>query len=673
MLHLSIKPVSFGLFMSEEKKTKSTPKASKAPSKPSAKKAAAAAPAKKKAVKAEKPEKLEKPTRVKKVAVKKATAKTRPLAEKKKTKAPVAAEEIAAVEEIKATEEIVKEEIVIVTPVAPLPVVQPVEGKIIPRIKPVTVIKPRTDVAAGTEVKPEIKSEPKIFIREKREPREHRDSREHRDHRDHRDSDHSDQGDYGEPDSPEEELSYPLPSPTSRLVIGFKGLDISPGMERLLRTHPVGGVMLFTENFDSPAQLAETINYIQELSRDHYKGLPILVAVDHEGGRVQRFTKQFTLWPSAKQLAASDNPQLVTEVADIMAKELKHVGINWNFAPVADINLTGKDDGVIGDRAFGNNSERVCKMVLAMIRGFQKNQFLSCAKHFPGHGGTSVDSHLELPVLDKSYDELRNQEFQPFHRAVKAGVSSVMLAHMVIPQIDSLPASLSAKWVEILRQDFRFRRLICTDDMEMKAISKNFTPLEAVTKALNAGVDLVLYRNEQVVLKLADELAKSTEINMELHAQSIRRLHRTQKYLPAYREIYIPNITGKIGVEASQQLARVCLDSSGKAYQNLKNPQKQNQEKERPKPEIQLTAPGGRDPRFMNRPNNQGGNSGGKPMKRAHAGALSSKIMQHDRRQGRFQNNNRPPRPKHQMNPEHRPVYMEQDLTGLPKDNDSDE
>lgn len=282
-------------------------------------------------------------------------------------------------------------------------------------------------------------------------------------------------------------------------LIGFAGLDLPPSVAKLIKENSIGGVTLFANNFESTAQVAELVNAIQDAGRQSALGrsLPMFIAVDHEGGKVQRFKKQFTHFPEARFLGDKDSPKLSYEVAAAQARELKAVGVNTTYAPVADINTNPKNP-VIGRRSFGENEEIVSKMVSAQVRGYLTEGVQPVVKHFPGHGDTSQDSHLHLPKVNTDGATLRDRELKPFQKAFKSRCELVMTAHIIVESIDpGVPATLSKKILQdILRGELRYKGLILSDDMEMKAMTDHFGAVEAPLKALEAGCDLLLYHTE---------------------------------------------------------------------------------------------------------------------------------------------------------------------------------
>ncbi|MGZ3697888.1 MAG: beta-N-acetylhexosaminidase [Bdellovibrionota bacterium] len=331
-------------------------------------------------------------------------------------------------------------------------------------------------------------------------------------------------------------------------MIGFNGLELEDETASFLSQARIGGVVLFAGNYESPAQLAELCNQIQECKSD----LPLWIGVDHEGGRVQRFKKGFTKIPDAASVGAMDSPKLTFEVAEVMAKELHAVGVNLNFAPVADI-LTNPKNPVIGNRAFGSTEEQVSKIITGVVRGHSVHGVQSCVKHFPGHGDTSVDSHFALPKVDTELSVLLERELRPFSRAFKSRCSMVMSAHVVCTKIDpERPATLSSKILrEILRKEMRFSKVIISDDMEMKAISDHFGVDEAPRLAIEAGCDILIYRSEaaarhayEAVMKALDAGTLAPEIVLESAARS--QTLKRESLLP-YKPIIVAEVPGQIG------------------------------------------------------------------------------------------------------------------------------
>lgn len=340
------------------------------------------------------------------------------------------------------------------------------------------------------------------------------------------------------------------------IISGIKGTSLLPEEVEFIKNEKLGGIILFSHNFEDPAQLAELVNSIQKL-RDEY---PLFIAVDQEGGRVVRFKKHFTQFPSMLDLARLDSPKLVFEVHQVIAKELAACGINLSFSPVCDI-LTNPDNKAIGDRAFGYDAETVEKYISAAIRGLQTSGLLSCAKHFPGHGGTTQDSHFDLPLVKTSLEELRQREMIPFIKASKSRVEFMMMAHLMVDAIDDkFPTSLSPRAYDFLRNETKFSKIVITDDMEMKAVADRFSIEEAAVMALNAGTDMLLYRfmeDADKALKAIREAVKKRAIKKEAVVEKLGRVERCKKeFLANYQPIYIP----KIAESFNSQEAKKILD-----------------------------------------------------------------------------------------------------------------
>jgi beta-N-acetylhexosaminidase len=343
-------------------------------------------------------------------------------------------------------------------------------------------------------------------------------------------------------------------------ITGITGTSLLDEERQFLEKENIGGVILFTDNYESPAQLAELINEIQKCRNEY----PLFISVDHEGGRVIRFKQDFIQFPAMLKLSRLDSPKLVFSAAKIMAEELTAVGVNLNFSPVCDI-LTNPDNKVIGDRAFGEDEETVSKYVSSVIRGFQTNGLIACAKHFPGHGGTTKDSHFDLPLVKDSLDSLREREFQPFIKSIKSRVEFLMMAHLRVDCIDEdLPTTLSKKAYDIIRDELRFNKIIISDDMEMGAIEKHFTAGEAGIMALNAGADIIQYRSfakTKEVYEAVQEAIKTKKIKNSDISDKFNRIQEVKKqYLSTYNPIYIPEITKKINTAANQKFLSDLLE-----------------------------------------------------------------------------------------------------------------
>ena len=286
-----------------------------------------------------------------------------------------------------------------------------------------------------------------------------------------------------------------------QLLIGsLPGTTITPEIRSLAKEFSLGGVILFARNIEAPEQVAEMSIDVQTLATD----LPLWVSVDQEGGRVARLKAPFTEWPPMAVLGRSGDEQLAVRFATALATELKAVGITLDYAPVLDIHTNPKNP-VIGDRALAEDAESVARLGAAIIKALQQNGVAACGKHFPGHGDTSVDSHLELPLVEHPPDRIRRVECVPFREAIRADVAFIMTAHVLVPSFDEQkPATLSPAIVQaLLRDELKFPGVILSDDLEMKAIAKAYTVPDAAIAAIAAGCDGLLICSGDVDVQAA--------------------------------------------------------------------------------------------------------------------------------------------------------------------------
>lgn len=307
-------------------------------------------------------------------------------------------------------------------------------------------------------------------------------------------------------------------------VLAFDGARLPDDVAEFFRTFRIGGVILFGDNYRDPAQLRALIDDLQRRAATS----DLFIATDHEGGRVQRFREGFTRIPA---MAAMRDPAGTEEMYRTAARELAAVGVNVDFAPVADL-CAADCEGAIGDRAFGDDPRRVAEHVVAAVRGIQSEGLLACVKHFPGHGATEEDSHRVLPSIASTLDELRARDLVPFRAAIEAGVAAVMTAHALYPD-DALPASLSPFWLTgVLRRELGFEGLIITDALEMKALEGRFGYAEAGALALQAGSDVVLYYKEAYQYEAFWELRSRLErgeLDREAIAASLERVRKAKE------------------------------------------------------------------------------------------------------------------------------------------------
>lgn len=323
------------------------------------------------------------------------------------------------------------------------------------------------------------------------------------------------------------------------IMIGISGHSLTPAEESFIVQNQIGGVTLFARNIASPNQVRDLCDQLQEASRK-IPGSPIMtIAIDQEGGRVARLRSPFTLWPPLKHLGDLDNAQASFLFARSMGYELRAVGINTDWAPCVDI-FNNPKNTVIGDRAVSDQAEAVAKHASALIRGYLRSGIAPCAKHFPGHGHTLIDSHDELPVEDLDLKRVQQVELLPFLQSIRAGVPLIMTGHIQFPQIDSQwPVSLSKLFLQdLLRTQMNYDGLIVTDDLGMKAMTKYYSPQQTSVRALQAGADILLYCNDFDLppkgISAVQAALASGELDAAAIEKSIQRVHR-------FKQIYLAN------------------------------------------------------------------------------------------------------------------------------------
>ncbi|MCD8241431.1 MAG: DUF3221 domain-containing protein [Lachnospiraceae bacterium] len=299
--------------------------------------------------------------------------------------------------------------------------------------------------------------------------------------------------------------------------------------EEALQTYPVGGLVYFADNIVTREQCSEMIANSQSYSK-----IGLFIAVDEEGGSVARIGNNSamgtTSFPSMKTIGDTGDTQKAWNVGYTIGTEIRELGFNLDFAPVADVD-SNPDNPVIGDRSFGTDAARVSEMVSAAVRGFQESDVLSTLKHFPGHGDTATDSHEGYTELNKTLEELYQVEFVPFQGGIAAGADFVMVGHISVPQVtgDDMPASLSGTMIDILKNDLDFKGLVITDSMQMEAITDRWSSGEAAVLAVQAGVDVILMPEnlEEAVAGILDAV-ESGELPEERIEESVQKILETK-------------------------------------------------------------------------------------------------------------------------------------------------
>jgi beta-N-acetylhexosaminidase len=356
-----------------------------------------------------------------------------------------------------------------------------------------------------------------------------------------------------------------------RFMIGFDGLEASKDVKRLIREFGVGHVILFARNVASPEQVAGLNRELQETARDAGHDTPLLIAVDQEGGRVARMGPPWTVWPPLRALGRIGEESLARRMGAALAAECGSAGIRCDFAPIMDVD-TNPQNPIIGNRSFGDDPEMVGQLGVAMIEGLQGGGVVASAQHFPGHGDTDLDSHLELPTVEQSRSRLEDVEIRPFKRAIAAKVATIMMAHVLYPELDpEFPASISKPVVEgILRRELKYDGVVLTDDLEMKAVADRWTPDRSAVLAMQASCDIVpvcITHDAQVTaMEGAVRAVESGEVPFKAMDDSLRRIRGLkEKYLLPYRDPDPREARRRAGSPESLALAQEIAERGGEA------------------------------------------------------------------------------------------------------------
>ena len=318
------------------------------------------------------------------------------------------------------------------------------------------------------------------------------------------------------------------------LIVSDEKTEVDEELLNRLNEIKPGGYILFSENFESYEQASKLITDINSTSKK-----PMFISTDQEGGRVQRIKTltdvEATIIPPMYQLGLTNDTTLAYEVGRVVGEELRAFNINMDFAPVLDI-YSNPLNTVIGNRSFGSTPELVSKMAIPFAQGLESTGIISVYKHFPGHGDTAIDSHNELPVINKTKEELMNLELKPFIEAINNDADIIMVGHLAVPALtnDTTPASLSKEIItDFLKEELEFDGLVITDALNMKALTNEYTEEEIYINAINAGVDILLMPDfdtdtidiiENAVLKgeiTEDEINDSVEKILELKYEKL--------------------------------------------------------------------------------------------------------------------------------------------------------
>jgi beta-N-acetylhexosaminidase len=320
------------------------------------------------------------------------------------------------------------------------------------------------------------------------------------------------------------------------VMMGIADLSPTPEEKELI-AQGVGCVILFERNCPSPAHVADLIEELQEIALKKGPAIPLIIAIDQEHGPVARIKQGITPFPSAWDIGQLGDPALARQAAGICGKELALLGITMNLAPVADLFLDPANR-VIGKRSFGKDPHRVAAMVAAVVHGLQGEGVAACAKHFPGHGATAIDSHQKLPIIERSRIELEQAELIPFQQTIEAGVAAIMPGHLLCPALDTeQPATFSPYIIQgLLRQQLGFDGVVISDDLCMGALAQWGGIAERGIAGLKAGVDILLSGREKVdvdgLLTALDKGLKSGDIPEQRVKEAVARVLKLKAQYP---------------------------------------------------------------------------------------------------------------------------------------------
>ncbi len=310
------------------------------------------------------------------------------------------------------------------------------------------------------------------------------------------------------------------------MTVGFEGTRLPPELIAFADEFGLGGIILFKRNCHKAQHVVEMLSFMRERLKDAAGGRPPLVMVDQEGGRVERlYDDGVPRLPSAREMSEFDSDGL-SQLAESQSVALRHLGIDVNLAPVCDVVRPG-ESGVIGDRSFGEDAKRASYGASTFYKGMREGGIRGCAKHYPGHGASVIDTHLAAGTVNLSEGELRRVDLPPFEALVRERVEFVMAAHLGYPEVDPLPAFLSRKWlVDILRDELGFRGAVISDDMEMAAASGERDAPHTALAAIEAGCDMLVYgrmiKPRLDIFEVARHLSRN--LSRERYAEATGRL-----------------------------------------------------------------------------------------------------------------------------------------------------
>lgn len=342
------------------------------------------------------------------------------------------------------------------------------------------------------------------------------------------------------------------------IIIGMDTNYITDRIKIMITKYKIGGIILYRKNFNTYEKMLELIKQLKDLNKNNK--IPLFIAIDQEGGRVNRMPQEILNLPAANKIALEGGEELVRKSAQLTGELLKKSGFNLNFAPVLDIKNFASQHA-IGDRCFGNDKETVAKYGVLTMNELQKQGIVSVIKHFPGHGATTKDSHYFLPIIKKKIKDIETEDMYPFEQAINNGADSLLVGHLLIKNTTGFyPASLSRKFISrYIRKKYKYNGLVFTDDLKMRAIKFLYGPITAVVKAFKAGNDIVIFRfnkdEEKSAIEKVLKLVKSGRIKESRINRSVKR---------------IISIKEKYNIKDDMPQENIDIDNLNKEIQNIR-------------------------------------------------------------------------------------------------------
>ena len=314
------------------------------------------------------------------------------------------------------------------------------------------------------------------------------------------------------------------------VMVGVKGTKLNDHSRTMIEHHRVGGMITFARNVIDASQTLQFLNALKQANGNE-NNIPLLLGIDEEGGSVSRLPPEMIAAPSARIVGETKDPERAKGIAQTTASMLREYGWNMNFAPVLDVD-SNPHNPVIGDRAYGTDPDIVEAIGIPVMKGLQAGGVVSVVKHFPGHGDTFVDSHIDLPLVSHALDRLRAVELAPFAAAIQRGADAVMIGHLLVPALDEHePATFSSTIIGgLLREEFGFDGVVITDDLTMGAVSARYEIGEAAVKAVAAGADIVMIAHDMdkqvAAIRALEAAVENGEILEDRLDESVARILR---------------------------------------------------------------------------------------------------------------------------------------------------